>query len=56
MNTNEQSKLNTQSTHVQKPSLIVRRELEISEELRNSDLHPLLKKIFANRGDANKAN
>ena len=33
-----------------KGSLIVRRDAEISEELRNSDLHPLLKKIYANRG------
>ena len=34
----------------QKPSLIVRRKSEISEELSNSELHPLLKKIYANRG------
>ncbi|MCG6937900.1 MAG: single-stranded-DNA-specific exonuclease RecJ [Gammaproteobacteria bacterium] len=29
---------------------IVRRSAEISEELQSSDLHPLLKKIYANRG------
>ena len=34
----------------QKSSLIVRRKAEISEELSNSELHPLLKKIYANRG------
>ncbi|MBE9559365.1 MAG: single-stranded-DNA-specific exonuclease RecJ [Proteobacteria bacterium] len=31
-------------------SSIVRRDAEISEELKNSDLHPLLKKVYANRG------
>jgi len=31
-------------------SSIVRRESDISDELKNSDLHPLLKKIYANRG------
>lgn len=31
-------------------STIVRREVDVSEELKNSDLHPLLKKIYANRG------
>ena len=31
-------------------SSIVRRESDISDELENSDLHPLLKKIYANRG------
>lgn len=31
-------------------SVIVRRNAEISEELKNSPLHPLLKKIYANRG------
>lgn len=31
-------------------SSIVRREAEISDELDGSDLHPLLKKIYANRG------
>lgn len=34
----------------QKLSLIVRRKSEISEELNRSGLHPLLKKIYANRG------
>ena len=29
---------------------IVRRESDICDELKNSDLHPLLKKIYANRG------
>ncbi len=29
---------------------IVRREFDISDELKNSDLHPLLKKVYANRG------
>lgn len=31
-------------------SSIVRRNAAVSEELQNSDLHPLLKKIYANRG------
>lgn len=31
-------------------STIVRRDADVSEELKNSDLHPLLKKIYANRG------
>jgi len=31
-------------------STIVRRESGISDELKNSGLHPLLKKIYANRG------
>ena len=31
-------------------SSIVRRNTEISDELKSSDLHPLLKKIYANRG------
>ena len=31
-------------------SSIVRRGSDISDELKNSDLHPLLKKIYANRG------
>lgn len=31
-------------------SSIVRRNLTISEELQDSDLHPLLKKVYANRG------
>lgn len=31
-------------------STIVRRDVDVSEELKNSDLHPLLKKIYANRG------
>jgi len=31
-------------------SSIVRRSSPISEELQNSDLHPLLKKVYANRG------
>jgi len=31
-------------------STIIRRNVEISDELQNSDLHPLLKKIYANRG------
>ncbi len=31
-------------------SLIIRRENEISEELTASNIHPLLKKIYANRG------
>ncbi len=33
-----------------KVSSIVRRNTEISEQLQNSELHPLLKKIYANRG------
>ena len=31
-------------------SSIVRRNVEISEELENSELHPVLKKVYANRG------
>jgi single-stranded-DNA-specific exonuclease len=31
-------------------SSIVRREADVSDELNNSELHPLLKKIYANRG------
>lgn len=31
-------------------SSIVRRDVTVSEELKSSDLHPLLKKIYANRG------
>ncbi len=31
-------------------SSIVRRDAAVSDELNNSDLHPLLKKIYANRG------
>ena len=31
-------------------SSIVRRDMKISEELKSSSLHPLLKKIYANRG------
>ncbi len=31
-------------------SSIVRRDAEVSDELKNSELHPLLKKIYANRG------
>jgi len=31
-------------------SAIMRRDMPVSEELNNSDLHPLLKKIYANRG------
>ena len=29
---------------------IIRRDVEISEELRDSNLHPVLKKVYANRG------
>ena len=36
--------------NTQDGSSIVRRETGISEELENSDLHPLLKKVYANRG------
>ena len=31
-------------------STIVRRDVDISEELQNSELHPVLKKVYANRG------
>ena len=31
-------------------SSIIRRQAEVSDELKNSELHPLLKKIYANRG------
>ncbi len=31
-------------------SLIVRKDVVLSDELKNSDLHPVLKKIYANRG------
>ena len=31
-------------------STIVRRESAVSDELQNSDLHPVLKKVYANRG------
>jgi single-stranded-DNA-specific exonuclease len=36
--------------HMSAHSSIVRRNSPVSEELQNSELHPLLKKIFANRG------
>ncbi len=39
-----------QTSCVQKCSSIVRRDASVSEELQGSDLHPLLKKIYANRG------
>jgi single-stranded-DNA-specific exonuclease len=45
---------NNQSTKTKLDSLvgssIVRRNAAVSDELKNSDLHPLLKKIYANRG------
>lgn len=37
-------------SHTINHSLIVRRNAVISDELQNSQLHPLLKKIYANRG------
>ena len=41
---------NKNSNLIAMASSIVRRNSTISEELQNSDLHPLLKKIYANRG------
>ena len=41
---------NKNSNHTTMASSIVRRNSTISEELQNSDLHPLLKKVYANRG------
>jgi len=54
--TNHLSKNKTAKTHVDSVvdsmagSSIVRRDAVVSDELENSDLHPLLKKIYANRG------
>lgn len=39
-----------QTIKTQSSSSIKRRDMPVSEELKNSDLHPLLKKIYANRG------
>lgn len=39
-----------QTVKTQSSSSIKRRDMPVSEELKNSDLHPLLKKIYANRG------
>ena len=44
------STVTDQSPQSQASSSIVRRNTAVSEELENSDLHPLLKKIYANRG------
>ncbi len=41
---------NNQPTNSKVCSSIVRREKTVSDELNNSNLHPLLKKIYANRG------
>jgi len=41
---------NNQAVKTQSSSSIKRRDTPVSEELENSDLHPLLKKIYANRG------
>ncbi|NOQ70074.1 MAG: single-stranded-DNA-specific exonuclease RecJ, partial [Gammaproteobacteria bacterium] len=46
--TNKLSKSQVTKTSVD--SSIVRRDAAVSDELKNSDLHPLLKKIYANRG------
>ncbi len=46
--TNNLSKSQVTKTSVD--SSIVRRDAAVSDELKNSDLHPLLKKIYANRG------
>ena len=41
----------TNKTELEQPGTsIIRRDETISDEIRNSDLHPLLKKIYANRG------
>ena len=40
----------SQSAKTSLGSTIVRRDAVVSEELKNSDLHPLLKKVYANRG------
>jgi len=44
---NQATKANAESNA---GSSIVRRDAAVSDELNNSDLHPLLKKIYANRG------
>jgi len=44
------SSVTNNQTDLQADSAIMRRDLPVSEELNNSDLHPLLKKIYANRG------
>ncbi len=41
---------NNQAVKTQSSSSIKRRDTPVSEELKNSELHPLLKKIYANRG------
>jgi single-stranded-DNA-specific exonuclease len=41
---------NNQTVNNKADSSIVRRDAPVSDELNNSDLHPLLKKIYANRG------
>lgn len=48
--TNQASDNDSCSKRPSMRSSIVRRDIEISEELKNSDLHPLLKKVYANRG------
>ena len=41
----------TNETDIKKSgSMILRRDAEVSAELQDSDLHPMLKKIYANRG------
>jgi len=41
---------NNQAVKTPSSSSIKRRDTPVSEELKNSNLHPLLKKIYANRG------
>lgn len=41
---------NKNSDSASMSSSIVRRDMVVSEELKSSDLHPLLKKVYANRG------
>ena len=50
MSTATNHSTNNPTSNSQTASAIVRREATISDELKNSELHPLLKKIYANRG------
>ena len=48
--TNSKQSVTKQSSSDQVQSSIVRRNSAVSDELQHSSLHPLLKKIYANRG------
>jgi len=50
MSTATDSLLNNQPDNLKSDSSIVRRDAPVSDELKQSNLHPMLKKIYANRG------